>query len=83
MNSPRRVHDEQELDVDMEPRAEGPAAGSPHLESEEPRQIETPGSVTSTVPTCASEQPVYFKQKLGLPAVALLESPLDLKTLFD
>ena len=57
MNSPRRVHDEQELDVDMEPRAEGPAGGSPHPESEEPPQIETPGSVTSDVPTCASEQP--------------------------
>ena len=57
VNSPRRVHDEQEVDVDMEPRAEGPVAGSPHPESEEPPQIETPGSVTSAVPTCASEQP--------------------------
>ena len=57
VNSSRRVHDEQELDVDMEPRAEGPVAGSPHPESEEPPQIETPDRVTSAVPTCASEQP--------------------------
>ena len=57
VNSPRILHDEQELDVDMEPRAEGPVAGSPHPASEEPPQIETIGSVTSAVPTCASEQP--------------------------
>ena len=57
VNSPRRVLDEQELDVDMEPRAEGPIAASPHPESDEPPQIETPGSMTSAVPTCASEQP--------------------------
>ena len=57
IQTPNGVHDEQEFDAGMEPRAEGPVAGSPHTESEEPPQIETPGSVTSTVPTCASEQP--------------------------
>ena len=30
VNSPRRVHDRQELDVNMEPRAEGPVVGSQH-----------------------------------------------------
>ena len=47
VNSPRRVHDGQELDVNMESRAEGPVAGSKHPEPEELPQIETPGSVTS------------------------------------
>ena len=47
VNSPRRVHDGQELDVNMESRAEGPVAGSQHPEPEELPQIETPGSVTS------------------------------------
>ena len=76
--------DEQELDVDMEPRAAGPLAGFLHSESEEPPQIESPSSVTSAmsaIPTCASDQ--HSLVKLGLLAVALLESPLDLKTLFD
>ena len=57
IQTPKGVHDEQEFDAGMEPRAEGPVGGSPHTESEETPQIETPGSVTSTVPTCASEQP--------------------------
>ena len=49
VNSPRRVHDGQELDVNMESRAEGPVAGSQHPEPEELPQIETPGSVTSAL----------------------------------
>ena len=81
VNSPRRVHDAQELDVNKEPRAEGPVTGSQNPEPEELPQIETPGNVTYLpVPV---KSPVYFKRKLGLLAAVLLESPLDLRTLFD
>ena len=47
VNSPRRVHDGRELDINMEPRAEGPVAGSQHPDPEELPQIDTPGSVTA------------------------------------
>ena len=77
------VYDEQELDVDVQRWADGPVAGSLYPESEELPQIETQGSVTSEVPTCASEQPSLLQTKLGLVGVALLESPLNLKTLYD
>ena len=57
VNSPRRVPKGRELDVNMEPRAEGPVAGSQQPEQKELPQIETSGSVTSGVSTCASEMP--------------------------
>jgi len=67
------VYDEQELDVDVQPWAEGPVAGSLYPQPEELPQIETQGSVTSEVPTCASEQPSLLQTKLGLPGVTLLD----------
>ena len=57
--------------------------GSLYPEPEELPQIETQGSVTSEVPTCATEQRSLLQTKLGLLGVALLESSLNLKTLYD
>lgn len=64
MNSPRSVHDGEELDVNIEPRAEGPVTGSQNPEPEELPQIETPGNVTSAVPTCASEKPSLLQTEV-------------------
>ena len=80
VNSPRRVHDGQELDVNMEPRAEGPVVGSQHPEPEELPQIETPGSVTSVVATCASEKPSLLQTEVRTSSGRIVTKPSSFKT---
>ena len=63
----------------MEPQAEGPVVGSPHSESEEPPQIETPGSVTSALPTCVSEQPSLPQTEVRTSSGRIVRKPSRLK----
>ena len=79
VNSPGRVHDGQELDVNMEPRAEGPVAGSDHPEPEELPQIETPGGVTSALPTCASEKPSLLQTEVRTSSGRIVRKPSRFK----
>ena len=79
MNGPRSVHGGRELDVNMEPRAEGPVAGSQHPKPEEPTHIETPGSVTSAVPTCASEKPSLLQTEVRTSSGRIVRKPSRFK----
>ena len=79
VNSPRSVHDGRELDVNMEPRVEGPVAGSQHPEPEELTHIETQGSVTSAVPTCASEKPSLLQTEVRTSSGRIVRKPSRFK----
>ena len=79
VNSPRRVHDGQELDVNIEPRAEGPVTGYQNPEPEELPQIETPGNVTSAVPTCASEKPSLLQTEVRTSKGRIVRKPSRFK----
>ena len=79
VNSPRRVHDAQELDINKEPRTEGPVTGSQNPELEELPQIETPGNVTSAVPTCASEKPSLLQTEVRTSSGRIVRKPSRFK----
>ena len=71
--------DGQELDVNMEPRAEGPVAGSQHSEPDEIPHIEISGSVPSAVPTCASEKPSILQTEVRTSNGRIVRKPYRFK----
>ena len=79
MNSPRRVHDGQELDVNIEPRAKRPVTGSQNPDPEELPQIETPGNVASAVPTCAREKPCLLQTEVRTSSGRIVRKPSRFK----
>ena len=79
VNSPRRVHDGQELNVNIEPRAKRPVTGSQNPEPAELPQIETPGKVTSAVPTCASEKPSLLQTEVRTSSGRIVRKPSRFK----